>query len=52
MGWLFGIALDLVSHIFGYQVGRGKPWWVEWLASAGCFTVLAILIAAIWLFLR
>jgi hypothetical protein len=51
MGWLLDIALDLVSEIFGYQVGRGKPWWVEWLAYAGCFTALVAPIALVWFFL-
>jgi hypothetical protein len=39
-------------EVFGYQMGRGKPWWVELLASFGCLLVLLLVASAFVLLLR
>jgi hypothetical protein len=52
MGWLFDIVVQFTAEVFGYQVGKGKPWWIEWLASFGCLLVLGILALPFLLFLR
>ena len=52
MGRLLDVALDLVAEMFGYQVGRGKSWWVEWIAYAAYLTTLAVPVALIWFLLR
>ncbi len=43
MSWLIDLAVEIVAAVFGYQLGRGRPWWVEWLASFGCLPLLALL---------
>lgn len=52
MGWLYDAAIDLVADVFGYQLGKGRPWWIEWLASLGCLFVIGVPIAVIWVLLR
>lgn len=34
----------LISFLFGWAVGRDKPWWIGGLASAGCFFGVGITI--------
>ncbi|WP_333571195.1 hypothetical protein [Sphingomonas sp.] len=43
MSSLIDLAVGIVADVFGYQFGRGRPWWVEWLASFGCLLLLALL---------
>ncbi|MET3723995.1 hypothetical protein [Sphingomonas trueperi] len=52
MGWLIESAAAFVADVFGYQIGRGRPWWVEWLASFGCLLLLGLLALPFVLLLR
>ncbi|WP_157105661.1 hypothetical protein [Sphingomonas sp. TDK1] len=52
MGWLIEAAIQSVAEIFGYQLGRGRPWWVEVLASLGCLLTLGLAAGAVMLLLR
>ncbi|WP_182466653.1 hypothetical protein [Sphingomonas gilva] len=52
MGWLIEFAIQTVADIFGYAAGRKRPWWVEAVASLGCFLVLGAPALLLWLLLR
>ena len=52
MGWLIEFAVHIVAELFGEAVGRRRPWWVELVATLGCFVVLGLPILLLWIFLR
>lgn len=43
MGWLLEAVAAFVADLFGHQLGHGRPWWVEWVASFGCLLVLGLI---------
>jgi hypothetical protein len=49
MSWLFDLALQAVSQVFGETVGRDKPWWVTLIADLGCFLALLVVAGGLWL---
>lgn len=42
MGWISELVVSTIAEVFGYQVGRGKPWWVELLATLVCLLTLGL----------
>ena len=52
MGWLLDLVIESVAQLFGEAVGRQRPWWVELVATLGCFAVLGIPILILWVLLH
>jgi hypothetical protein len=52
MDWLIGPAVQAVSDLFGFAAGHKRPWWVEVVATLGCFIFLGIPVLIIWVLLR
>jgi hypothetical protein len=50
MTWLLEALVEPIAGAFGYHIGRGKPWWVECLASLGCLLSLLLIAGVlIWI---
>ena len=52
MGWVIEVAIQAVAELFGYAVGRKRPWWVEFVATLGCLVLLGVPVLVLWLLFR
>ena len=52
MGWLLEVVVEFAADVFGYRIARGRPGWVEWLASLGCLIALGVPVLMLGLLLR